>query len=135
MRNGEDYAVAVRRSDGSITVKKEKYKGFFADSPLKKIPFIRGVFVFIDSMILGLRCTDYSASIYAEDDPEEAEKASSAKKSTAQAEETGSAVGEIVKAVEETGSAEGEIGKAAEESGSAAKESGGTEDSGKKDTD
>ena len=125
MRNGEDYAVAVRRSDGSITVKKEKYKGFFADSPLKKIPFIRGVFVFIDSMILGLRCTDYSASIYAEDDPEEAEKASSAKKSTAQAEETGSAVGEIVKAVEETGSAEGEIGKAAEESG-------GTEDSGKK---
>ena len=117
MRNGEDYAVAVRRSDGSITVKKEKYKGFFADSPLKKIPFIRGVFVFIDSMILGLRCTDYSASIYAEDDPEEAEKASSAKKSTAQAEETGSAVGEIVKAVEETGSAEGEIGKASDGQG------------------
>ncbi len=74
MRNGEDYAVAVRRSDGSITVKKEKYKGFFADSPLKKIPFIRGIFVFIDSMVLGLRCTDYSASIYAEDDPDEAEK-------------------------------------------------------------
>ena len=74
MRNGEDYAVAVRRSDGSITVKKEKYKGFFADSPLKKIPFIRGIFVFIDSMVLGLRCTDYSASIYAEDDPDEADK-------------------------------------------------------------
>ena len=74
MRNGEDYAIAVRRSDGSITVKKEKYKGFFADSPLKKIPFIRGIFVFIDSMVLGLRCTDYSASIYAEDDPDEADK-------------------------------------------------------------
>ena len=74
MRNGEDYAVAVRRSDGSITVKREKYKGFFADSPLKKIPFIRGIFVFIDSMVLGLRCTDYSASIYAEDDPDEADK-------------------------------------------------------------
>ena len=74
MRNGEDYAVAVRRSDGSITVKKEKYKGFFADSPLKKIPFIRGIFVFIDSMVLGLTCTDYSDSIYAEDDPDEADK-------------------------------------------------------------
>ncbi|MDO4408002.1 MAG: DUF1385 domain-containing protein, partial [Eubacteriales bacterium] len=74
MRNGEDYAVAVRRSDGSITVKKEKYKGFFADSPLKKIPFIRGIFVFIDSMVLGMRCTDYSASIYAQDDPDEADK-------------------------------------------------------------
>ena len=74
MRNGEDYAIAVRRSDGSITVKKEKYKGFFADSPLKKIPFVRGIFVFIDSMVLGLRCTDYSASIYAEDDSDEADK-------------------------------------------------------------
>ena len=71
MRNGEDYAIAVRKSDGSIVLKKEKYRGILADSPLKKIPFLRGVFVFIDSMILGLRCTDYSASIYAEDDPEE----------------------------------------------------------------
>ena len=71
MRNGENYAIAVRKSDGSIVLKKEKYRGILADSPLKKIPFLRGVFVFIDSMILGLRCTDYSASIYAEDDPED----------------------------------------------------------------
>lgn len=70
MRNGEDYAIAVRRSDGSITVRKEKYRGFFADSPLKKIPFIRGIFIFIDSMVLGFKCTDYSATIYAEDDPD-----------------------------------------------------------------
>ena len=75
MRSGTQYAVAVRRSDGSVTVKNEEYKGFFADSPLKKIPFIRGVFVFIDSMILGFRCTDYSAEIYAEDDPGESDPA------------------------------------------------------------
>ena len=141
MRNGEDYAVAVRRSDGSITVKKEKYKGFFADSPLKKIPFIRGIFVFIDSMVLGLRCTDYSASIYAEDDPEEAEKASSAKKSTKstpQAEESGAAAGERRAAAGEAGSSAGETraavegaGSAAGENGKAAEESGGTEESGK----
>ena len=71
MRNGENYAIAVRKSDGSIVLKKEKYHGILADSPLKKIPFLRGGFVFIDSMILGLRCTDYSASIYAEDDSED----------------------------------------------------------------
>lgn len=70
MRNKENYAIAVRRSDGSIVIKKETYKGILAGSPLKKIPFIRGIFVFIDSMILGLRCTDYSATIYAEDDPD-----------------------------------------------------------------
>lgn len=71
MRNGEKYAIAVRKSDGSIVLKEETYRGILAGSPLKKIPFLRGVFVFIDSMILGLRCTDYSASVYAEDDPEE----------------------------------------------------------------
>ena len=70
MRNKDKYAIAVRRSDGSIVVKKETYKGILAGSVLKKIPFVRGIFVFIDSMILGLRCTDYSATIYAEDDPD-----------------------------------------------------------------
>ncbi len=70
MRNKDKYAIAVRRSDGSIVVKKEIYKGILAGSVLKKIPFVRGIFVFIDSMILGLRCTDYSATIYAEDDPD-----------------------------------------------------------------
>lgn len=86
MRNGENYAIAVRKSDGSIVLKHEKYRGILADSPLKKIPFLRGVFVFIDSMILGLRCTDYSASIYAEDDPEEQAEAhpAEAEKKTAE---------------------------------------------------
>ena len=50
MRNKDKYAIAVRRSDGSIVIKKETYKGILADSPLKKIPFVRGVFVFIDSI-------------------------------------------------------------------------------------
>lgn len=71
MRNKDKYAIAVRKSDGSIIIKEETYKGILAGSVLKKIPFVRGIFVFIDSMILGLRCTDYSATIYAEDDPEE----------------------------------------------------------------
>lgn len=87
MRNKDRYAIAVRKSDGSIVIKNEIYKGIFADSPLKKIPFVRGIFVFIDSMILGLRCTDYSATIYAEDDPEaEAEKKAEGRKTPLQEE-------------------------------------------------
>lgn len=70
MRNKDKYAIAVRKSDGSIVLKEDTYKGILADSVLKKIPFIRGIFVFIDSMILGLGCTNYSAEIYAEDDPD-----------------------------------------------------------------
>ena len=84
MRNKDKYAIAVRKSDGSIVLKKDTYKGILADSVLKKIPFIRGIFVFIDSMILGLGCTNYSAEIYAEDDPDalpaNAEKNSGEKK-------------------------------------------------------
>ena len=78
MRNKDKYAIAVRRSDGSITIEKDTYKGILADSPLKKIPFVRGVFVFIDSMILGMRCTNYSAEIYAEDEVEESSEENSA---------------------------------------------------------
>ena len=68
MRNQADYAVAVRKEDGSIIVKKEKYEGFLSETPVRKIPVVRGFFVLVDSLVLGLRVTDYSASMY---DPED----------------------------------------------------------------
>ena len=68
MKNGSDYAVAVRKEDGEIVIKKEKYKGVLSHTPVRKIPIIRGFFVLIDSLVLGLRVTDYSASMY---DPDE----------------------------------------------------------------
>ena len=69
MKNGDNYAVAVRKEDGSIVLRNETYKGFLADTPVRKIPIVRGFFVLIDSLTLGLRVTDYSASMY---DPDEA---------------------------------------------------------------
>ena len=68
MKNGSDYAVAVRKEDGEIVIKKEKYDGILSGTPVRKIPIIRGFFVLIDSLVLGLRVTDYSASMY---DPED----------------------------------------------------------------
>ncbi len=68
MKNKDDYAVAVRKEDGTIVIKKEKYKGILSDTPVRSIPIIRGFFVLVDSLVLGLRVTDYSASMY---DPEE----------------------------------------------------------------
>ena len=76
MKNGDDYAVAVRREDGSIVIKKDVYKGILEDTGVRKIPVIRGFFVLIDSLVLGLRVTDYSASMY---DPDEAAQTDSAK--------------------------------------------------------
>ena len=70
MRNGSKYAVAVRKPDGEIEVKVEEYKGIIKWKSLTKIPFIRGVFNFIDSMVLGMRTLTYSASFW--EDEEEA---------------------------------------------------------------
>lgn len=70
MKNGDKYAVAVRKPDGGIGFDVESYPGVLAGSGLKKIPFIRGVFNFVDSMILGTRCLNYSAGFYEEEEEE-----------------------------------------------------------------
>ena len=70
MRCGDDYAVAIRKPDKTVTVSKETYHGILEGSVLKKTPFVRGVFVFLDSLILGMRITTYSASFYEEEEEE-----------------------------------------------------------------
>lgn len=64
MKNEDKYAVAVRRSDGGISVEPDYYKGIPGMSTIKKILFVRGIFNFIDSMVLGTRCLNLSASYY-----------------------------------------------------------------------
>ena len=68
MKNGDSYAVAVRKPDGEIEVKKEKYESVIKWKALTKIPFIRGVFNFIDSMVLGMKTLTYSASFFEEEE-------------------------------------------------------------------
>ena len=62
MKNSEKYAVAVRKPSGEIAVELENYQGVMHGSKIKEIPFIRGIFNFIDSMILGMRVLNFSAS-------------------------------------------------------------------------
>lgn len=64
MKNQDLYAVAVRKPDGKIEIDTEEYHGILHGSRIKKIPFIRGVFNFVDSLILGMRTLTYSASFY-----------------------------------------------------------------------
>lgn len=70
MKNGDKYAVAVRKPDGSVGVEVDNYAGVLPGSVLKRIPFVRGIFNFIDSLLLGTRCLNYSASFYEEDEEE-----------------------------------------------------------------
>ena len=67
MKNNENYAVAVRKPDGEIAVERENYQGVLHGSKGKQIPFLRGIFVFLDSLILGMRCLNFSASFYEEE--------------------------------------------------------------------
>lgn len=72
MKNKDTYAVAVRKPDGEIEVKKDTYQSITGKwKKLTQIPFIRGVFNFIDSMILGMSTLTWSASFFEDEEAEE----------------------------------------------------------------
>ncbi|MDE7430153.1 MAG: DUF1385 domain-containing protein, partial [Lachnospiraceae bacterium] len=71
MKNKEQYAVAVRKPDGEIEVEVEHYHGIIHGSKLLDVPFIRGVFQFVDSLVLGMRCLNFSASFYEDEEVKE----------------------------------------------------------------
>ncbi len=68
MKNNTRYSVAVRKPDGEIDVEIGEYTGFLGGSKLTKLPFIRGVFSFADSLRLGTKCLNHSAAFYAEEE-------------------------------------------------------------------
>lgn len=74
MRHGDDYAVAVRKPDGEIFVQKEEYHSVIKWKALTKIPLIRGVFNFIDSMVLGIKTLMFSAEFYEDEEEVKSEK-------------------------------------------------------------
>ena len=71
MKNGDKYAVAVRKPGGEIEVDIQEYKSISEGKKWMKLPFIRGVFNFIDSLIIGMRTLTYSASFAEEEEPED----------------------------------------------------------------
>lgn len=68
MKHGDEYAVAVRKPDGEIHVQKDSYESIVKWKKLTQIPFVRGVFNFIDSMVLGIKTLMYSASFYEDEE-------------------------------------------------------------------
>ena len=87
MRNGEKYAVSVRKPDQEIFVKVEEYKAPGKRPAITRAPFIRGVFNFVDSLYIGMKTLTYSASFYEEEEPKKDKeaKAEEAKVETAEA--------------------------------------------------
>ena len=77
MKNKNKYAVAVRKPDKEIAVD-VKTSGSKEHSKLLKLPIIRGVVAFIDSMVVGIQTLSFSASFF---EDEEEEKKAEKKKS------------------------------------------------------
>jgi len=70
MKFGEKYAIAVRKPDQEIEVKQDIYQSVLPIPNVYKIPFLRGVASFVDSLVLGMKTLTWSASFY-EDEEEE----------------------------------------------------------------
>lgn len=70
MKNKTRYAVAVRKPDQQIEVCVKEYKGIIPWQGVYKVPFIRGIFNFIDSLVLGMKALTYSASFFEEEEGE-----------------------------------------------------------------
>ena len=71
MKNKSDYATAVRRPDGEIEIQKGEYVSMTEKVKLCAMPFVRGVFSFVDSMVLGMRTLSFSAGFFEDDEDSE----------------------------------------------------------------
>lgn len=69
MKNKNEYSVAVRKPDGNIEVQKwDNSESFSNKHKWARIPFVRGVVNFAESLSLGMKTLTYSSSFYEEEE-------------------------------------------------------------------
>jgi len=71
MKHKEKYAVVVRKTNNEIIVDVKEYPGIAPWKKIYQIPFIRGMFAFVDALVLGLRTLNFSANFFQEEEKEE----------------------------------------------------------------
>ena len=74
MKNQEKYAVAVRKPDHEIEVKVSEYTGIIRNKKIRNMPILRGVFSFIESLVLGMQTLTYSASFFEDEEVDKKKK-------------------------------------------------------------
>ena len=70
MKGAKCTAMAVRKPNGEIEIKREENKSIIKKYKFLNVPFVRGIFVLIESLISGMKALNYSASFF-EDEEEE----------------------------------------------------------------
>ena len=71
MKKGDLYAVTVRKPDGELIVDTEEFHGVLHGNKIKNTPFIRGIFNFVDSLVLGTRTLNYSSQFFDDESAKE----------------------------------------------------------------
>ena len=74
MQSKKKRAIAVRKADGEIVIKKNKIKSWINDKNIDKIPFVRGSFILIENMIEGINSLNYSSEFFMDEEDEEEDK-------------------------------------------------------------
>lgn len=74
MRAPRSVAIAVRRPDGEITVKKELIIPLSERFPIVKLPIIRGAVALFTSLVIGIKALNFSASEAMTEDEKDKEK-------------------------------------------------------------
>lgn len=71
MQSKRKRAVAVRKANGEITIKKNDIKSWIKDKNIDRIPFLRGSFILIESMIEGIKSLNFSSEFFLEEEEED----------------------------------------------------------------
>lgn len=74
MKNMNRYAVSVRKPNGEIETKVDDCVSFSDKHPLFKLPILRGMVNFVESMVIGMKTLNYSASFFEDEEEEESGK-------------------------------------------------------------
>lgn len=79
MKNGDKYAVAVRKPDKDIAIDVVEYESIGSKHAFFRVPIVRGVVNFVESLMIGVKTLMFSASFY-EEEEEQTEKAPESEK-------------------------------------------------------
>lgn len=71
MKGRSHYAVAVRKADGTIVTEGKECISIMDRIKLFRLPLLRGVAVFIESLIIGVKTLNFSAELYGDEETNE----------------------------------------------------------------
>lgn len=83
MRNKSEYAIAVRKPNNEIVVEKKIHNDFSDKVKIFKLPIFRGILAFVDSMVIGMKVLNFSASFFEEEEENGKEKKESSETTNA----------------------------------------------------